>query len=110
MSTIEKIISARYNFENKLKTLPVGNIFRKSTKKFLDSLDTVIGEISNQSELLSLKNEYIDLLGEELGELTVAAANRGWKSSRIEKRKQLRAKMNRLENKGKKTTRNPTIF
>ena len=44
-------------------------------------------------QLLNAHEEYEELLGEELGELTVMAANRGWKSGRIEKGKEARAKI-----------------
>lgn len=38
---------------------------------------------SKATQLIKLLDEYIDFIGEELGELAVMASNRGWKSSRV---------------------------
>ena len=41
-------------------------------------------------ETIKLLLDYVDLLGAELDELALFAANRGWKSSRAEEGKRIR--------------------
>lgn len=44
-------------------------------------------------ELISLYEQYIELVGEELSELAVMASVRGWKSSRVKQGEDLREKI-----------------
>ena len=50
------------------------------------------------NELINAQSDYIVILGEELEELIVWAANRGWLSSRIEKGIKARERISNAKN------------
>jgi len=49
------------------------------------------------SDLVNAYDRYIKLLGEELDELAVLAANHRWKSNRVEQGKKARKEIERIK-------------
>lgn len=62
-----------------------------------DNIELVKKEIKRLKKLLKLHQEYEELMGKELDEVCGLAYVHGWKSSRYEAGKELRAEIEALE-------------